>query len=198
MESFLHTEDHNQSSHSTIYLWICSVQKRKATEHITARNFNSSYYFMEQSSSWEANRFVASQENPGILLNPKVHYCIHNCSPPVSFLKMHANIILPPTPGSPQWSLSLRFPHQNPIHASLLPHAHYMPRPFHSRFYHPHNIGWGVQLMKLLIMKFSNTLSLRSSLNVSDKLSHPYKTIALVCFNTLRTNIFSSVFIINY
>jgi hypothetical protein len=24
-------------------------------------------------------------------------------------------------PGSPQWSLSLRFPHQNTIHASLLP-----------------------------------------------------------------------------
>jgi hypothetical protein len=24
-----------------------------------------------------------------------------------------------------QWSLSLRFPHQNPVHASLLPHTHY-------------------------------------------------------------------------
>jgi hypothetical protein len=24
-------------------------------------------------------------------------------------------------PGFPQWFLSLRFPHQNPIHASLLP-----------------------------------------------------------------------------
>jgi hypothetical protein len=24
-------------------------------------------------------------------------------------------------PGSPQWSLSLRFPHQNPVHASPLP-----------------------------------------------------------------------------
>jgi hypothetical protein len=31
-----------------------------------------------------------------------------------------------------------------------------MPSPYHSsRFYHPHNIGWGVQIMKLLIMKFS-------------------------------------------
>jgi hypothetical protein len=27
--------------------------------------------------------------------------------------------------GSPQWSLFLRFPHQNPIHTSLLPHLHY-------------------------------------------------------------------------
>jgi hypothetical protein len=31
-----------------------------------------------------------------------------------------------------------------------------MPRPSHSSlFYHPHNIGRGVQIMKLLIMKFS-------------------------------------------
>jgi hypothetical protein len=29
-------------------------------------------------------------------------------------------IILPPTPGSPQWYLSLRFPHQNSIHPFLL------------------------------------------------------------------------------
>jgi hypothetical protein len=30
-----------------------------------------------------------------------------------------------------------------------------MPRPSHSRFYHPHNSEWGVQIMKLLIMEFS-------------------------------------------
>jgi hypothetical protein len=31
-----------------------------------------------------------------------------------------------------------------------------MPRLSHSSwFYHPHNIRWGVQIMKLLIMKFS-------------------------------------------
>jgi hypothetical protein len=35
-------------------------------------------------------------------------------------------------PGSPQWSLSLRFPHQNPVQASPLPHLSYMPRPSHS------------------------------------------------------------------
>jgi hypothetical protein len=41
---------------------------------------------MEQSPSWEANRFSASQETLRILWNPNVHYNIHKCPPPASFL----------------------------------------------------------------------------------------------------------------
>jgi hypothetical protein len=50
---------------------------------------------MEQSSSWEANRFVASQEIPCILLNLKVHYRIHNYPPPVSILSQISPVHTP-------------------------------------------------------------------------------------------------------
>jgi len=36
--------------------------------------------------------------------------------PTSHLLEIHPNIIHPSTPRSPQWALSLRFPHQNPIH----------------------------------------------------------------------------------
>jgi hypothetical protein len=113
---------------------------------------------MEQSPSWEANRFSASQEIPRILWSLKVHYCIHKCPSPVPilsqldpvhtptshFLKSNLNIILPFMPWSSEWSLSLGFPHQNPVDAS--PRTCYMPCPsYYSWFYHQNNMGWGVQ-----------------------------------------------------
>jgi len=118
-------------------------------------------YSMEQSPFWEANRFSASQEIPRILWTPKVHYRSHKCLSPVPilsqlvpihtptsyFLKIHLNIILPSTLESPKWNLFLRFPHQNPVYASPLSYTRYLRRSVHSFwFYHPNNIGWGVQI----------------------------------------------------
>jgi len=61
--------------------------------------------------------------------------------PTSHFLMINLNIIFPSTPRSPKWSLSVRFPHQNPVYVSLLPHTRYMPRPSNSsRFNHPKNI----------------------------------------------------------
>ena len=90
-------------------------------------------YSMVQSPSWKANWFAASQEIPRISRNPKVHYRTHKRPPPVPILgppnpvhiptshllEIHPNIIHPSTPRSPQWSPSLRFPHQDPIHPTV-------------------------------------------------------------------------------
>ena len=52
--------------------------------------------------------------------------------PTSHLLEIHPNIIHPSTPRSPQWSPSLQFPHQDPIHPPLLTHTRHMPSPSHS------------------------------------------------------------------
>ena len=38
---------------------------------------------MEYNPSWEANRFLATQEIPHILYNTSVHNLVYKCQPPV-------------------------------------------------------------------------------------------------------------------
>jgi len=90
--------------------------------------------------------------------------------------------------------LSLRFPHQNPVYASPLPirvtfSAHLIPLDFITRtilgelyrslssslcsFLHSSFTSSLLGTHILLSTLFSNILSLRSSLNVGDQVSHP-------------------------
>jgi len=74
---------------------------------------------MDRIPSWEANRFSANRDFPRILWHPKVRY--RHLSPSLSKIySFHTptshflNIILPSTPRSFKWYLTLRFSHQNP------------------------------------------------------------------------------------
>jgi hypothetical protein len=114
---------------------------------------------MEQSPSWEANCLSVSQE---------MYYCLHKIPllvPVLSqthpfhilphyFLKIHYNIIFLFIPRSSKWSLPFTFPDQNFLCIYHLFHAYYMPcTPHTSWLYHPNNVWWCTQVMKLLIMQ---------------------------------------------
>ena len=168
-------------------------------------------YSMVQSSSWEANWVAASQEIPRNSRNTKVHYRNHKRLPPLPILgqpnpvhipsyyllEICPNIKNPSTLRSPQWSSSLRFPHQDPIHPLSSPIRATCPahltlldfitrtilgaeyRSFSSSLCNLLHSPVTLSLLGPNILPntlFTSTFSFLSSLNVSNQVSHPFKT----------------------
>ena len=121
---------------------------------------------MEQSPSWETKRFVASQKNSPHFMEPKSSLpqsqvpatcpylepdptspCPHLPLPEYPFC-----IVVPSTPGSSKWSLSLRCPHQKPVCTSPLHLTRYLPHPpFSSWFVRSNNIWSAVHMIKFIM-----------------------------------------------
>jgi len=170
---------------------------------------------MEQSPSWEAYQFSASQEVPRILWNPEVHCRIYKCPhlslsgassiqsiPPITIfwrsiliLSSHVYLSLPSvlfTSGFPTKTLYSRL--LSPIRASCPAHLTLLDliiwiiineenRSLSSSlcsFLHYPVTSSLLGPRILLNTLFSNTLRLRSSLNVSDQVSYPYKTTGII------------------
>ena len=99
-------------SFSHLHNFSLTPCSRVLLEKLTDSQSRNSPHFIEPQGSLPHSQVPATCPCPEPARSPH--------SSTFHFLKTHLNIILPSTPGSPHWSLSLRFPHQDPIHPSPL------------------------------------------------------------------------------
>ena len=128
-------------------------------------------------------------------------------TPTFHFLKIHLNIILTSTPRSPKLSPSLRFSHQNPVHASPLPDTCYM---LHHSYSHPTSlpqydrasfiptqqagniIRSSVYFLYILIFIFFNILLQRMTVNIPRLQPALNLTIKISSFDNILPKYFNS------
>jgi len=131
---------------------VLQIHCDRPSVHMSETSSNS----IEQNPPSESNRPSANEENLRILLNLESQ--IKLFMPPSHFLELQFNIILPSTPRSCKWSLSLRFFHQNTVCTSrqYAPHI----RPSHSSWYdHQNNENeqWSGIFVNMEIITFGRT-----------------------------------------
>ena len=160
------TPSHCFTTHSHTTWYAATTPRLQIRIELWILQYN---FSKEQSICWLRN-WSDSTKMHGATIRFIVHYHVYRCLPhvpilsqinlvhalPFHFLKIHFNIILPSMSGSSNWPLSLGFPHQNPVCDSPLPHTCYMSHPYHSSWFdHLNSIWWEVQIIKILIMKFT-------------------------------------------
>ena len=154
-----------------------------------------SHLVKQLSSFYGTRRFITTFTIPPTCTYPEPAHTV--LAPSSHFLKIHLSAILPPTPRSSKWSFSLTFSHQSPVSTPPLPHTCYIPHHFipldlmnrtifgeeyrslNSSLYSLPCSPVTLSLLSsniLLSTPFPNTLSLSSTLNLSDHISRPYKT----------------------
>jgi hypothetical protein len=132
-----------------------TTQSLKAMLHSSSKCMMHSPFEAERSSAsqeilafYGSRRFISTPTTARRLSLPW-QQTIQSCRPS-HFSKAHFNIILPSMPVSSKWSLSFRFPQQNPVSTSALTYTRYTVH--HSSWLDHLNIWWGLLIIMLLVM----------------------------------------------